>query len=235
MPDTLSRRLDLATTSDLQDLLQDLKVKPSRWSAASDQAMAELISSELRAVAGNSMMNLVRRRQGHELAYRQILVDVADKLAPSFRWTAFKVSGPETDEQIEDHIKERVQQRVMEILEKAPEAERSKLQAGLERDLRNRGLPEAVVTSSVSMLMTGVLTGSIASQLIARMLFGGLWTTIFGFSMANMLIGGVAVGGPVGVAVGALVVATGPSYSKTIPAVYRLIMIRENASARSNF
>ena len=235
MHDTLTSRLELATTSDLHDLLKDLKVKPSRWSDASNQVMAELISSELRAVAGNSMMNLVRRKQGHELAYRQILVDVADKLAPRLRWSAFKVSGPETDEQIEDFIKERIQQRIKELLAKTPEAERSKLQAELERDLRNRGLPEAGITSSVSMLMSGVITGSVTSQLIANIFFGGLWTSIFGFSITQMLIGGVAVGGPVGIAVGALVVAAGPSYSKTIPAVYRLIMIRENAAAKSSF
>jgi uncharacterized protein YaaW (UPF0174 family) len=51
---------------------------------------------------------------------------------------------------------------------------------------------------------------------------------------APMTIRSLSVAAFAGVAVGAFDLLAGPKYSKTVPVVYRLILIRENAVARSS-
>ena len=82
--------------------------------------------------------------------------------------------------------------------------------------------------------MGGTLSGAALGPLVASMLFSSLWITLFGLSFAQVLVGGLTVGGPIGVAAAALAFVTGPSYSKTVPAVYRIIMIRKNADQKAS-
>jgi uncharacterized protein YaaW (UPF0174 family) len=229
--DTLFQRLRLAKRPDLVALLIDLKEDPLKFRDDTDEDLVIAISAGLRSAAGNSIVNL--GRDSHMLAYKQILIDVADKLAPGICWTEFKVSGAETEQQIEDYIHERVLILLAKHLESMDDADKAKLQKKLDADLRARGLPEQVVQGVLSGLAAGTLTGMLVGPIIASTLFGSLWTWLFGLSLRQLALGGLAGGGPAGLVISAAIIAAGPSYSKTIPAVVRLILIRLSYEAES--
>ena len=229
--DVLFQRLQLAKRPDLMDLLGDLKKDPVKFRDASDADLVNAVSAELRSAAGNSIANV--RRDPHDFSYKQILIDVADKLAPGrLSWTKFKMSGPETEEQIEDYIYERLQILIEEKLRSMDAADRSKLQMRIEDDLRARGFPEHVVRGSLSAVAAGTLTGVVGGPFLSAVVFGSLWTLLLGIT-PHLLLSGFLAGGPAGIAVAAAAVTTGASYSKTIPAVTRLIVIRRSREAEA--
>jgi uncharacterized protein YaaW (UPF0174 family) len=206
-------------------LLRDLKKDPAKFCDVTDEDLVTAISAELRSAAGNSIANSVR--DPHDFPYKQVLIDVADKLAPGrLSWTKFKLRGPETEEQIEDYINQRVRTLTERHLKSMPPGDRAKVQERLEADLRARGLPERVVQGSVSAVAAGTLTGVTVGPLVATTIFGGAWTWLVGMSLGQLALGGLLAGGPAGVLVAGALVIGGTSYSKTIPAVIRLIMIR---------
>lgn len=234
MRDLLVERLRLAKRPDLERLLGDLKLEPAKYHDLADAQLVQLISEKLRSVAGNSIVNPFRRKR---LPYKQILVDVADKLAPGPFWTSYKASGPESARQIEDFIAKQIEDRIRNlfatIVAERSEADAAVLQAKLLAELRRKGVPEHAARSAATALTGGTLSGAAVGPLVASMLFGSLWTTLFGLSLAQVVLGGVLVGGPVGVAAATLAFVTSPSYSKTIPALYRIILIRKNADQKA--
>lgn len=230
--DLLFQRLRLAKRTDLESLLEDLKNKDKlKYRYATDEDLVITISKKLRSAAGSSIVN--RFRGPHAFSYKQLLIDVADKLSPGRRWTSFKVSGPETEEQIEDYIYGRLLIIMEDHLKSMSDADKAELQERLGADLRNRGLPEHVVRGALSALASGTITGIMVGPIIASAVFGGLWTWLFGLSLSQLILGGLAGGGPVGLLFAMAIIAAGPSYSKTIPAVTRLIMIRLSHEAES--
>ena len=230
--DELFKRLAMAERSELEALLGDLKLHRYQHSDKTDAELIEKISSELRSAAGNSLMNVMLRRKHHEFSYKQILVDVADKLAPGILGRSdYKASGPDTEEQIEAHIDGRIRKRVEMYLKKMSEVDKRKLQDELAKDLRSKNIPEESIQSTLAMIASGTLTGVALGPAVAALLYGGVWSAVFGFSLAQLLVSGLIVGGPVGIFAAGIAVVSAPSYSKTIPAVYRLIKIRENAAA----
>ena len=230
--DELLKRLATAKRSDLEALLGDLKLRRYQPFDKTDAELIGKISSELRSAAGNSLMNVMLRRKQHEFSYKQILVDVADKLAPGILGrSVYKPSGPDTEVQIEAYIDGRIRERVVEYLKKMSEVDKKKLQDELSKDLRSKKIPEESIQSTLAMIASGTLTGVALGPAVAALLYGGVWSAIFGFSLAQLLVSGLIVGGPVGIIAAGIALVSAPSYSKTIPAVYRLIKIRENAAA----
>ena len=229
--DVLFQRLRIAQRPDLLLLLGDLKLNRERFNAKPNDEIIETISATLRSVGGHSLVNPIRER--HELSYKQILVDVADKLAPGrMNWSQFRVSGSESEVEIEDYIAHCLESRTKDLLASMSHGNKQELQARLEADMRSKGVPESVVQATITGVSTGAFAGVAIGPLIASLLFSGLWTSIFGLTAAQMLVGGVAVGGPVGIGLAGIAVVCGPSYGKTIPAVYRLILVRKSAEAR---
>jgi uncharacterized protein YaaW (UPF0174 family) len=230
--DTLIQRLRLATRDDLRAVLEtDLRISPAKYKSANHEEMITAVSEELRSAAGHTLRNLSRKP--HELPYKRILVDVADKLAPGlFKWSDFSVDGPETETEIENYINDRFQLLVEQYLKSLKESDKVKLQKRVEKDLRAQGLPEHVVTASLSALAAGTVSGVLIGPFLATTLFGSFWTGLTGLSLGKLVVGRLVSGGPIGIAVGTAVVLMGPSYSKTIPAVTRLIIIRLNREAK---
>jgi len=230
--DLLFERLRMAKRPDLVALLGDLKLDPKKFAKATDEDLVGSISAELRSVGGHSVVNVAKRRDSHEFSYKQILIDVADKLAPGrLTWTGYKVSGPESELEIEDYIQGRFTALIDERLASMSEADKAKLQKELEADLRKLGVPEHTVKASLAAVATGTLTGAVVGPLVASMLFASFWTWVTGLTVGQLITGGVVGGGPVGVLVAIAIVIGGPSYSKTIPAVVRLILIRHSQQA----
>jgi uncharacterized protein YaaW (UPF0174 family) len=222
--DKLFQRLLLAKRPDLEALLKDLKVNSNEFRDATDDELVKKISAELRLAASWSLDNI--GRPPHDFSYKKILIDVADKLAPGLGWTKFKLIGPESEDEIEDYIYERFLILMEKHLKSMNVADKAKLQKNVENALRKQGLPEQVVQATLTSLATGTLTGVIVGPIIASAIFGGFWTWLFGLSLGQLILGGVAGGGPVGLLIAFSIFAAGPSYTKTIPAVSRLILIR---------
>jgi len=229
--DTLFQRLRQAKRPDLEALLNDLKVDQKEFKGATDDELVIEISAKLRSTASWSLVNI--GRHPHDYSYKKILIDVADKLAPGLGWTKFTLIGPQTEEEIEDYIYERFLILMEKHLKSMNVANKAQLQKDVENALRKQGLPEQVVQTALTSLATGTLTGVIVGPIIASAIFGGLWTWLFGLTLGQLILGGFAGGGPVGLLIAISILAAGPSYSKAIPAVSRLILIRLSHEAEA--
>jgi hypothetical protein len=229
--DVLIRRLRMASRSDLHDILRVLKLDPKDVQHTPDAAVVWLISSRLRSAAGNSIANL--RRGPHDFPYKQIVIDVADKLHPSkIQWTPYKLDDAHTVEEIEDFVYDRIRERISTWLADMSSDRREELAWRIEMDMRKKGYPEGAIQATLAGLLGGTLSGALLAGVVTPVLFGTIWTTLFGFSLAQLLIGGAAVGGPVALTAGVAALVTSTSYSKTIPAIYRLVQIRRSFEER---
>ena len=113
------------------------------------------------------------------------------------------------------------------------EADKAKLQAKLVEDLRQRGLPQDVISSASAALATGTISGVVIGPIVAWALFGNAWAWVFGLGGGQLFLGGLLIGGPVSVLVAVTALLSGPSYSKSIPVVVRLIHIRRCRAAEA--
>lgn len=156
--DLLFQRLRSARRDELEDIWRDLKLDPAKFSTTTDDDLPTVISKEFRAAAGHSVSNFLR--DDHDLSYRKILIDAADKLAPSWRWTGFSLVGPETEEQIEDYVYERFLEKMQEQIKSMSDADRSGLQERVEADLKALRLPQKALASVSMALVAGSIAGA---------------------------------------------------------------------------
>src|SRR6266404_7232184 len=112
--DTIFRRLKKATPVEIEEICKSLRLKVP--------ATADEISKGYRRAAGHELPNIFR--EAHELPYRRILVDVADKLKPGLMWSDFTMTSRHPNMKIEDSILEFIAKRVDEELARIPPAER---------------------------------------------------------------------------------------------------------------
>jgi uncharacterized protein YaaW (UPF0174 family) len=234
--DSLPGRLRLATRADLDQLCRALKLDPTKYSDAdhSDADVRELVEKEFRSAAGHTLMNLLRRRRRTSLGYKEILVDVADKLTPGFtKRSGFTTSGDEDEAMIEDYIFTNLISRIDERLKAMSDVEKKKLQEEVEKELQQEGTRASIILSTVGGVATGSVAAALAGPVVAALVFTGLRATLLGVAGMEIVVGGFALGGPIGILAGLLMFLWSPGYSKTIPAVCRLISIRLNDEARS--
>ena len=230
--DLLFERLRSANRDELDALLPVLKLKPLEFKTASDEDRISAISKELRSAAGNSLRNIPRG--DHDLPCRRVLIDVADKLAPGrWSWSPFKMDSKEPDTEIEDYIYEHYNRLMQERLATMSADDRRKLQQAMEADLKGKGYQQDVITAATSAIGTGVIAGAAIGPIVAMALFSTFWTWLVGLTLGEILIGGVLGGGPIGLLLGGLNFAISPSYSKTVPAVLRLVFIRQTRAAEA--
>lgn len=227
--DVLFRRLRESERADLVELLGCLKLKPEDFAGATDEDLVQRISKELRSVAGNSFRNLARGE--HDLPYRTILVGVADKLTQGLRGSRFKKKGEEPEEEIENEIYDLVLKKIQSRAAEMTPEQAQKAQEQIEAYMKKRGYPAAATQSVLATMATGGGVGALAATPLAAVMFGGLWTWLFGFSLGQLLVGGLIAGGPVGIAVGGIIAISGPSYSKTIPSIVRIVSARKSREA----
>jgi uncharacterized protein YaaW (UPF0174 family) len=233
--DLLMERLSVCSKADLLELLKDLKVDPNNKAPLSEGQLRLLVSKELRSVAGHSAANVFRAP--HAMPYREILVQVADKLTPGlFQRSPYRADRKgDPDDLIENYIFARVQALVEEQVRKLNPEQRSELEAKLVEQLRDQGFSTHMLSGVGAALTSGSFTGVLAAPLMAKLLFGGFWTFLLGMGARQILIGGLAVGAPLGLLIAGLAVAGSPSYRKLIPAVVRLITIRRSHVAMNDW
>jgi len=234
--DLLFQRLRIARRDELDDLVSSVGLDKKAMQGARDEDLVPAISEELRRVAGHAIAN--RFRGAHDMAYRKILIDVADTLAPGFGWwnrTKYKTDNLETgsDEEIEDYIHKRFLEILQERLAKLGHDKLAKVQEEVVAALEKKGLPAQVVTSVSTSIATGTISGAVLGPVVAWALFSGFWTWLFGLSLGQLLAGGLVVGGPAGLLLGTLNFLAAPTKRKTIPTVLRLILIRKSRAAEA--
>jgi uncharacterized protein YaaW (UPF0174 family) len=164
------------------------------------------------------------------MPYKDILIDVADKLTKGIRGSSFKKKGRETETEIEEAIYKRFLELIEETSRSMTAAQRDELQEKVKEHLRRKGVEEHLIKGMVVQL-TGGLAGVLLGPAVTALLFSSFWTFLIGFTLGEVIIGGLIAGGPLGLILGPLVVLSGPSYRKTIPAVLRIIIIRKTREA----
>ena len=223
--DLLLARLQQCSRPELIELLNDLKLNKDKHAHAEERDLQELVGNELRSVAGYSLGNFFGKKQ--RLTYRQILIRVADKLTPGI-WSKSPYREDNTgdgEDLIENYISERVRTLAEAQFKKLPPEQRAEVQKQVLAQLRQKGVPSHVLQGVGSTLAAGTLGGAVSASVIAQLLFGGFWTWLFGLSAGQLVLGGLAGGGPLGLALAGAVIANSPGYQKLIPAVVRLIAI----------
>jgi len=147
-----------------------LKCAPDRddFAIGSRELKILNISKEWRAVHGHTLLNL--RRGNHELPWRRILVDVADKLKPGWGWSDFRTDDERSDGEIEASILRYFDERAQEAWAKMSEEERAKLASSLEQELAQA---QANVSASVRGAgISGITTSSLGAGIGAGLLSG---------------------------------------------------------------
>lgn len=119
------------------------------------------ISKEWRAVHGHTLLNV--RRGSHDLPWRRILIDVADKLKPGYGWSDFKMDDPRTDQDIEIAILRYFDERAQRAWSKLNGEERAKLASSLDAELdhasKSLGRGASVRTVTATSLGAGIGAG----------------------------------------------------------------------------
>lgn len=104
--DALFERLNQLKKDDLKLILTNgLRLNTDNVKNLMKKDLVDLCSKELRAAAGSSTLNTVR--DDHAFPYKQILIDVADKLSPGhtvLSWTDYKLSDSHSEAEIEETI-----------------------------------------------------------------------------------------------------------------------------------
>lgn len=232
--DILLKRLRQCSKPELLDLLDDLKLDKDKHAHAQERDLQELVAKELRSVAGYSLGNLMGKKRA--LTYRQILIRVADKLTPGIlSKSPYRDDNTgDGEDLIENYISERVRTLAVEQFKKLPPEKRSELQEQLLAQLKQKGVPAHVLQGVSSALAAGTLSGAVVAPVVATLLFSGFWTWLIGLSAWQLVVGGLAGGGPLGLALASALIANSPGYQKLIPAVVRLIAITHSRKAEAS-
>lgn len=172
---------------------QALRCKPdyNDYASGSRDWRVACISAEWRAVHGHTLRN--RLRSPHELPWKRILVDVADKLNPGWFWTGYRLGDNTREEEIEADILRMYDERARKMWENMPTEKRKELAQALNNELKavssemgrvSKGIAarSVTVTSLGNGISAGLLTGG-----GALMLAQGAATTYF----AGLVGGGV--------------------------------------------
>ncbi len=196
--------------------------------------LVEELSDAIRSAAGHSLLNVFRGP--HDFAYKQILIDVADKLAPGWTplsWTSYKLNDRHSEVEIEETIWSDFEKRMQEKINSLSAEVREQLRKDTEQELRTLGYSTALVSQIGAGLVATATAGAVAPALaysIALNTASGLaWLKLWwvGHATATVVLG---TGG------GVFALLYFPvflwwlgntAYRKTIPAALQLIQIRK--------
>lgn len=187
--DRLFKLLGALDDSELRSIWETaLKRKPTdeEFDAVSHEMRVVLISAEWRAVHGHSVRNIWR--DSHELPWKRILIDVADKLKPGIGWTAFDMDDAISEAELEQVILRFFDERARNAWDAVKQEDREKLAdqlnaeaaaaAGMTRQQAAKaGLGHITATSLTAGIGTGLLSGAGALALAggtATFALGGL-------------------------------------------------------------
>ncbi len=233
--DLIFQRLVAATTNELREICKTLSLDfPKEYINSEKELPLEIkspliseISAEYRALAGHTLLNLFRGE--HDFPYKQILVDVADKLNPDWGWTSFSLDDHHSEEHIENTIEGFIFERIKKEWNKLSFQERKIKEEELKNELRSKGYSENIVASAFALIGAGAAGSLVAQPLVLSIFYSSffysIYASIFGISTELLLATGSVVGGIVAIPAFFLILGQ-TSYKKTIPVTLQLIGIR---------
>lgn len=136
-------------------LVSGLSVSDKRVKGLSKTDLILMCSKELRSSAGSSCRNLFR--SDHEFPYKQILIDVANRLADGFTplsWTKYKLGDTHTEQEIEDTILNVFDERARKWWEKLSEKRKAEFVDGLQTVLEGEAIDKVIQSGGVKTLLT---------------------------------------------------------------------------------
>jgi len=148
-----------------------------------------LLSAEWRSAHGHSLANVWRGP--HELPWKRILIDVADKLKPGWGWTGFTMDDGATDEQIESFILRYYDERARESWAAMTDAQREATAQQLDAELR---ASRRVADSAGNKAAVGTVTVAGLSSGIGAGLMTGAGALLLAQGATSALVGGVLGG-----------------------------------------
>lgn len=170
--DVLMRRLRRLKVSDLRTILTGgLRVDEKAVSTLKKKELVLLWSKELRAAAGSSTLSPFRG--DHDLPYKQILIDVADKLSPGhtpLSWTDYKLEDDHSESEIEKAIASRFEDLAKEWWASLSETAKDEFVKGINdvmggsaevREVLNSGVVGTIVKQQVveTIIQAGIMQG----------------------------------------------------------------------------
>ena len=187
------------------------------------------ISKEYRSAAGHSLINIIR--EDHELPYKLILIDVADKLYPGFFWTDYSFDDDSTEEEIEEEIEKYLSERAQKEWDKLSPLEKKRREEQLKQELVTAGYAQANINSIMTMLASGSI-GNILATRAASYLASSASPSLLGVSSSSFLLSSTGIGLLISIP---LLIGTlgGPAYRKTILATIQMIRIRRRVEAEA--
>jgi hypothetical protein len=170
--DVLMRRLRKLKVGDLRTILTGgLRVDEKAVCNLKKEELVLFCSKELRSAAGSTTKN--RFRGDHDLPYKQILIDVADKLSPGhtpLSWTDYKLGDDHNESEIEDAIARRFEDLAKEWWANLSETAKDEFVKGINdvmggsaevRDVLSSGVVGTIVKQQVveTIIQAGIMQG----------------------------------------------------------------------------
>lgn len=191
MPDDLLlKRLRSLKENDILLLLTEgLRVNSKELSGLTGEDLILRCSKDLRAAAGSSTKN--KFRGDHEFPYKQILIDVADKIAEGYTflsWTKYSLKDSHSEQEIEEALIRIFEERARKWWNKLSDEEKSKFVDGLNSVLSgDEGIPADVKAEIMTFLTQqaienviqyGIMSG--ITKVAAPSLLGAFGVTVVG-------------------------------------------------------
>lgn len=237
--DILWQRLQAAHPKELQKLGEIMGLADVNDKEAA--VLVEELSAAVRSAAGHSLLNVLRGL--HDFPYKQILIDVADKVAPGWTpwsWTPYTLNDHHSEVEIEETIWADFEKRMQEKINGLSAEAKEQLRKETEQELRTLGYSAALVAQIGAGIVATATAGAVAPALaysIALHTASGLaWLKLWwvGHATATAVLG---TGG------GVFAILYFPvflwwlgntAYRKTIPAALYLIQIRKLREIEAN-
>lgn len=154
--DLLFKRLRSLKKNNLKTLLvSGLRVAEEELKRSTKEDLVQRCSKELRAAAGSSTLNL--RRGDHDFPYKQILIDVADKMTEGvtpLNWTPYKLDDKHSELEIEAEIIRLFEQRTRKWWRRLSPNKKAEFAEGLQSALRGQNVGKVDLTDGLKAFLT---------------------------------------------------------------------------------
>jgi uncharacterized protein YaaW (UPF0174 family) len=229
--DVLWQRLESARDEELRKLGEIVGLADCRVKAHA--VLVEELSRDIRSAAGHSLLNWFRG--DHDFPYKQMLIDVADKMAPGWTplsWTGYRLHDRHGEIEVEETIWAFFEKKCREQLHNLPPEAREDLRQRTEKELRELGYSQALVSQ-----ISGGLLGAAGSLMGPALAYSVALHTASGLAWVKLWwVGHATVAASLGAGASLFAIAYAPflvwwlgntAYRKTIPAALYLIQVRK--------
>jgi uncharacterized protein YaaW (UPF0174 family) len=154
--DFLFRRLRKLRKDDIRGLLTEgLRLEAADIKHLSKEGLVDRCSRELRAAAGSTVRSVWRG--DHDFPYKQLLIDVADKMtegATWLSWTPFTLEDSHPVDEIEETILQMFEERARKWWKNLSIEERAKFATDLNSALQGQDVRSVRLTDDLKSFMT---------------------------------------------------------------------------------